>query len=303
VLKNLSLENKNILNITSHKKWISVHPVILCILASLKLENPKLKVNFEIMEATSKHYFERMGLFKYLNLNFGKEVKKYEKSGRFIPLTTIKTDDDLTKFIQELIPLLHLDKKKIQPIIYTISELVRNVLEHSKSKDGAIVCTQYYQKSNIVRLGIVDRGIGIKTSISKSHLVKDDEDAILKSLTPGITGKTSKEGGTEYNAGAGLFFIKSFSSVNKEFFLIYSGTSYYKLLKNRHKKKILNSNPKKDKHSIKSSLPFWKGTVVGVDISIENSEKFYEIFDSIREIYSSSIRKRKKNRYKTPRFT
>ncbi|EKD47873.1 MAG: hypothetical protein ACD_65C00239G0001, partial [uncultured bacterium] len=39
-----------------------------------------------------------------------------------------------------------------------MSELVRNVLEHSMSKHGAIVSAQYYKKSNTVRIGIADTG-------------------------------------------------------------------------------------------------------------------------------------------------
>ena len=54
-------------------------------------------------------------------------------------------------------------------------------------------------------------GIGIRNSLLtfwSSH-ARTDLEAIKWAMTPGISGTTRKEGGTEDNAGAGLFFIKS----------------------------------------------------------------------------------------------
>jgi predicted mannosyl-3-phosphoglycerate phosphatase (HAD superfamily) len=48
------------------------------------------KINYRVMKCTSKHYFERMGLFKFLNLDSKIKIKEHDSSGRFIPLTIIK---------------------------------------------------------------------------------------------------------------------------------------------------------------------------------------------------------------------
>jgi len=106
-----------------------------------------------------------------------------------------------------MIPLLHLKPEQAKPIRYIISELARNVFEHSQSKTGVIFCAQYYKKSNTIRLGIVDRGVGIRETIGSIYPAKDDLSAIQLALTPGITGTTRRIGGTEQNAGAGLFFV------------------------------------------------------------------------------------------------
>ena len=50
-------------------------------------------------------------------------------------------------------------------------------------------------------------GVGIKTTIATVHRVISDSDAIRLALTPGITGTTRRIGGTDYNAGAGLFLL------------------------------------------------------------------------------------------------
>jgi hypothetical protein len=117
---------------------------------------------------------------------------------------------------------------------------------------------------------------------------------------PGVTGTTLREGGTDFNAGAGLFFIKSIASINEDLFLIYSGSSMFKLLKN--KKKKLNWNPDKDKHSEKQDLPVWQGTVVGIDINLDSREAFTSLLELIQGTYHEAVRERRKERYKKARF-
>lgn len=306
-LKSMDVSNPYILEITSNEKWISVHPVVLCMVASLGLEviarNPTDSIRCVKFTAASKHYFERMGLFSFLQLDSEMEINKHESSGRFIPLTQIKDSTTLSRFIEDMIPLLHLDAKNVQPIKYIVSELVRNVLEHSDSKHGAIVCAQYYAKTNTIRIGIVDSGVGISKTIRKSHLAPTDLEAIRLALTPGITGTTSKEGGTDYNAGAGLFFTKSIAKINRDFFILYSGDTLYKLLREKNTNKVvLYGNPLDDKHTKETELPNWLGTVVGIDIQLTESEEFTTLLDDIRNIYTASVRERKKLKYKKPKF-
>ena len=299
-LQSFDSSDENSLEITANKKWISIHPVILSMVASLGLKAKNIKC--EKLEATSKHYLERMGLFKFLNLDSGIDIKKHEPTGRFIPLTKITDSSKLTTFITNMVPLLHLEPKQAQPIKYIISELVRNVLEHSQSQKGAVVSAQYYKKSNTIRIGIADTGVGIKKSISQSHYAKNHMEAIRLALMPGITGTTKKEGGTEYNAGAGLFFIKSIAKVNRNFFVVYSGDAMYKLLKSQDKKIRLYGDPFEDNHSKKDNLPHWKGTLIGIDINLDDTKEFSILLDLISETYTKSIRERKKQRYRRPKF-
>ena len=203
-----------------------------------------------------------------------------------------------------MIPLLHLEPKHAEPIKYIVSELVRNVLEHASSKDGAVLCAQYYKKSNTIKIGIADTGVGIKKTINMSHKANTHLEAIRLALNPGITGTTRREGGTELNAGAGLFFIKSIAKVNRDFYMIYSGDAMFKLLKtNRSTKRIrLFADPFEDRHSNEENLPYWNGTVVGIDLSLDATEEFSILLDLIRKIYVKTIKERKKARYRRPKF-
>lgn len=301
-IASIRTNSENKLIVTGHERWISVHPVALCMVAAMGLLIPSQSIQFKKLEAVSKHYLERIGLFKMLSVSSGITIKEHESAGRFIPLTQIKTSDELTVFLKEVTPLLHLGPNEASSIRYVISELVRNVLEHARSKMGAIVCAQYYEKSNMIRLGIADTGVGVLESIKQSHRASNDLEAIRLALIPGITGTTMREGGTDRNAGAGLFFIKSIATVNRNFFMIYSGSALYKLLKRKNKIK-LHIDPYKDRCSITEDLPYWRGTVVGIDISLGESHEFSLFLDLIRETYREAIRERRKARYQKPKFT
>ncbi|KKM22278.1 hypothetical protein LCGC14_1626980, partial [marine sediment metagenome] len=238
------------LEISSNEKWVSVHPVVLSLVAALALTKRKENIKCDKFEAKSSNYFIRMGLYKILGVEED-VIEKHEAAGRFIPLTQIKTSDELNRFITDMIPLLHLEPERAETLVYIVDELVRNVTEHAKAEHGGMICAQYYKKSNTIRIGIVDTGVGIQPTINKSHPVSSDIDAIRLALTPGITGTTKKEGGTAQNAGAGLFFIKSIANINRDFFLIYSGNAFYKLLRRSapSKQQKLFADPFADRHS------------------------------------------------------
>lgn len=291
------------LEITAHKQWISIHPLVLAMVAALGLSCKPENITCEHMEAKSKHYLKRMKLFDLLNIDSDISIEEHESAGRFIPLTQIKNSDELTKFITEVIPLLHLKPQQAQPLRYVISELTRNVFEHARSTIGAILCAQYFKKSNRISIGIVDRGVGIKDTIAVSYPVQTDSDAIRLALTPGITGTTRRIGGTDYNAGAGLFFIKSIAKVNRDFFTIYSGGALFKLLKTNAGKNVrLYGDPYKDKHSKGEDFPYWQGTAVGVDISLDSREEFSALLKLINSTYSKTVKERRKEFYKKARF-
>ncbi|MBP9690807.1 hypothetical protein KBD81_01875, partial [Candidatus Woesebacteria bacterium] len=130
-LKGFDPSQPDRLKITFNKKWMSIHPVVLCMIAALGLKIDPTKIECEKLEATSKHYLERMKLFDFLKVESDMTIVEHESAGRFVPLTQIKDSDTLTKFITEVTPLLHLEPKHAEPIRFIMSELIRNVLEHS----------------------------------------------------------------------------------------------------------------------------------------------------------------------------
>lgn len=296
-LKGFDPREPDKLEITSHPDWVSIHPLVLSMIASLGLcvEPKNIKIN---IEAKSKAYLVRMGLYEMLGLKPDMTIKAHAPEGKFIPLQKVMNQNDLGKFITDMIPILHKGPEEASTIAFIVTEVVRNVLEHSDAKNGAILCAQRYPKSNSIRIGIADTGVGIKRTINRSHAASTHLEALRLALWPGITGTTSKAGGTGQNMGAGLFFTRAIAHTNKDFFVIYSGDAFYKLLTNKRSK--IHADPFQDRHAKLDGLPFWNGTAVGIDISLDQTKEYDALLKAIRDTFFS-LRK-SKLKYIKPRF-
>ncbi len=210
----------------------------------------------------------------------------------------------MSAFIVDMVPLLHAGPDEVGPIKYVMSELVRNVLEHARSTVGALVCAQYFRESGRLAVGVADAGVGILGSMVKYHPAKTSLDAISLALRPGITGTTSRWGGTEYNAGAGLFFVKAIACASRNFFLAYSGGGMFKLRRTpAAQEPAIQTDPANDlatRHD--DDVPSWPGTVMGIDLSLAAGTTFEKFLREIRDIYHLDVREKKKGAYKKPRF-
>jgi len=293
------------LSLEIHPKWVSVHPAVLAMSATAgatMIANGGL-VTAKVPQIKSLPYLVRMGLFDVLQINPGITVTEHEEAGRFIPLTNVRDNKGLSEFIVNMIPLLHASPDEAEPIKYVISELVRNALEHAVSPVGAFVCAQYFKKTERLAIGVADSGIGILGSMSRSHPVKSSMEAITLALKPGITGTTSRFGGTEYNAGAGLFFTKAIACASRNFFVAYSGDALFKLRRTPSgQTPVIHADPNDDIATRVEGLPPWQGTVVGIDIGIEAHKTFDDLLREIRGAYQLQVREGRKARYKRPRF-
>lgn len=296
LLRGLDLSQPDRLEFSMHPRWVAVHPVVLSMTACLAM-NCHANGGTVVGTATpvpTLAYLMRMGLFNFLKLDPGKVITEHEESGRFIPITQIRNTADLKQAIISLVPLLHAPPAVADPIKYVFSEMVRNVLEHSQSQVGAFVCAQYYRESKRIAIGIADAGVGIYNSMRRHHRVNDSAEAIRLALQPGITGTTSRIGGNEFNAGAGLFFTKSIAILSRNRFFIYTGDSMFRLMKTRQRyDPQLFADPAFDPHSLLKNTPFWNGTVVGIDLSIEQGVDFAELLNLIRQAYAIDVKKKK----------
>ncbi len=294
------------LNVTSNQHWISVHPLVISMAVALAEDVKKShgRITSQSFNAKSMPYFLRMGLMDSIDVNHGYQIDEHESSGRFIPARIISTSEQLNQFITDMVPLLHTTPEQTFPIKYVMSELVRNALEHSQSNIGVVVSAQYFNKTNRISIGVADRGIGIMNSINHSYQTTSHKEALGLSLRPGITGTTTRIGGTEYNAGAGLFFTKSIAKVSRDFFIVYSGDSFFKLHKTNTNNRVrLFADPSSDRSKFVEGAPFWKGTAVGIDISMEVNQDFQDLLEMIRKTYHLEVKMAKRTKYKNPKFT
>ncbi len=304
-VRNYSPEQPGRLQVSGHPKYIHVHPLVLAVAAcaGASATHSGKRISGSIPNVSSAPYLVRMKLFDHLGIPAPCTIEEHEESGRFIPLTQIRTSEDLRQTITNLIPLLHAAPSVADPIKYVVSELGRNVLEHSQSPVGCFVCAQYYKDKKRIAIGMADSGVGIWNAIRNSHSAPTEERAVQLALTPGISGATPKIGGNETNAGAGLFFIRSIAKVSENFFVLYSGNTLYKLSRKQPTPNLLYVDPFREGHRLASDLPHWQGTAVGIDINVDDTAEFSTLLEIIRKSYRIGVGEQKKAFFKKIQFT
>lgn len=294
------------LEIMTTTSWMNVHPSCLVFAAALATEVGPDRTTITATSDRAMMYLDRMGLYSFAHNACPVGYTKHEETGRFIPITQVRTDAEQSRLIADLHPILHLPPEKADTIKYVLGELIRNVIEHSMSPNGAFVAVQYVAAKEKLSIGICDTGIGLRASLEKFHSPVDDLDAIRLALMPGISGTTAREGGTGDNAGAGLYIVKSICKITRNYFVAYSGDSAYKL--HKYDKRVKNGprlkdSPFADKHTSYDGLPSFGGTLIGLDITLTDTLQFNEILEKIKVSYGQAIRERKRVKYKEVRFT
>ena len=184
----------------------------------------------------SADYAWRMKLFDYLReVEYTPQRAEHEETGRFLPVKNVRNTEEARAVIADISALLRLthNPEGLAAVQYCISELIRNVLEHSGSSQGAFVCAHNFASANPARvaIGIADCGTGVASHLGRAYpeALESDTRALQLALKPGITGATAGIYGTPDNAGAGLFITRSIAKGTGGYFLIYSGTACYRL--------------------------------------------------------------------------
>ncbi|NUU19527.1 sensor histidine kinase [Cellulomonas humilata] len=282
----------------------SVHPLVLCMIGALgdwaSDQGAEVSVHWEDLNSSIR-YLERMKLFEVMDLPTGIPVREHDPSGRFIPVTRIRDNAELNKFVVDFVPLLHARPEEADSVKYVLFELVRNVLEHASSAHGALAAAQV-TKSGRLLVGVADSGIGVRASMGRSHPVTSDQDAIEKAFRPGITGTTRHYGGNETNGGAGLFFMKAMATMSRHHMVMATGDSLMKLLTQpRGHQARIHARLQEDRVKwVNLAVPY-PGTAVGIDISIDETIAFSRLLADIREVYHLNVKKSKIEKYR-PRF-
>jgi hypothetical protein len=194
-------------------------------------------------------YAGHMGFFKSFGLDFGKAAGEARGSGTYIPITIYDTGkiienaanshEAVGEFIerdaQEMAEILTRSRSGtlFDTMTYSIREIVRNSIEHSQSYQVGF-CAQYWPSYEVVELAILDRGIGIRQSLSSNpHLnIANDHDALNLCLMPGISGKAFK--GARRNAndvwantGYGLYMTSRLCREGGSYFIASGKTGIY----------------------------------------------------------------------------
>jgi hypothetical protein len=262
-----------------HPKWVHVEPVALSMIAAWGAWARRAGYQIKVRNL-GKHadYAARMRLFQHLGVDYTRQVREHEEAGRFLPLTQVRARPDVTNVIANISAMLHMqqDPESLAAVQYCISELLRNVLEHSNSPDGAFVSAHRFAEKGVhrVAIAVADCGQGITSHLSRNHPEASQNDSVALGLAmqPGVTGAVRGPYGTSENAGAGLYITRCIAKGTGGYFFIMSGDAGYRV--NRAKKPndliVLYPDPYDDeRHKRWNFTHTWHGTVVALEIRTE----------------------------------
>ena len=155
-------------------------------------------INFE-----SKGYAANIGFFYSVRKEYGKIPDLLKGNNNFIPIKKINIGDSYLECFNNNIEIYEYIEKEVaghladvlsrnndnlkKCLTYCITEVVRNIYEHSKSKE-LWYCGQYWPMRDLVEVAIIDEGVGIFNTLSRNKklVVSDDEEALAFALSPGI---------------------------------------------------------------------------------------------------------------------
>lgn len=202
-------------------------------------------------------YLERMDFFKFANEYFTLEPskpsipEKYLRSSYtdvLLEITPIESSDDIHFIVGKvkdraksiLTKHLHYDDRAINGFIVALSEVCQNIIEHSENK-GFVGIQKYHFNSlnkNVVKIAVMDIGIGFRKSLSERFSIKSDIEAIEKALLHGAS-RYADEG-----RGHGLAAVRRFATQWNGKLSIRSGTARFSIIPAwaRGKEKEFNLN-------------------------------------------------------------
>jgi len=169
-------------------------------------------------------YLERMDFFKYAGRYFSlvgqRQVsEKYLRSSYsdvLLEITPIQKSDDIHFIVGKvkkrshaiLKKHLHYNDRAIHGFIVALSEVCQNIIEHSENTGFVGIQKYRFQKlkRNVVKIAVMDLGIGFKESLAERLPVKDDLVAIESALIGGMSRYADR------GRGHGLAAVKRFVS-------------------------------------------------------------------------------------------
>lgn len=265
-----------------HDRWCHMQPWLLAALAAWGLDARDKETEIELENANRAGYAWRFGLHDYFGIGAPVEFKPHEPAGRFVPLRAVRTQDEQGQLMADVVPLLHLsgEPEQAKAVQYVLSEMIRNVREHSRAGNGAIVCAQYYSgaASRYVSVGVADTGIGVRTSLSQNyHEATTDAAAVQLAVEPGVSGAVRTGYGSSNNAGAGLFYTRRLAQSSDQYFALCSGNAMFRT--STAKRKPADSN-------LVFPIQTFPGTVVCANFALENEVDFDDFLKITGEEFS-----------------
>ncbi len=188
-------------------------------------------------------YLERMDFFTNAKRYYALEYASTESAGKFsrsadsdvlLEITPIERSNDIHFIVGKvrdraqaiLARHLHYDDRAVNGFIVALSEVCQNIIEHSENKGFVGIQKYRFQNlnKNIVKIAVMDVGIGFRKSLSGRFKLRGDLDAIDKAL---LHGASRYE---EAGRGHGLAAVRRFVNQWNGKLSIRSGTARLSLI-------------------------------------------------------------------------
>lgn len=183
-------------------------------------------------------YLERMDFFKIASRYFTLEPSKPQISEKYLrssysdvllEITPIEKSDDIHFIVGKvkdrahsiLTRHLNYDERAINGFIVSLSEVCQNIIEHSETKGFVGIQKYHFQnlEKNVVKIAVMDTGIGFRKSLSERFSLKSDLRSIEEALIHGASRYTDK------GRGHGLAAVRRFVNQWNGKISIRSGTA------------------------------------------------------------------------------
>lgn len=292
-VKDFSKNNEEAIYIFDFENSRRIDPFSLLYLSSELLEFKIKNKTSSFFARNYQHlsYHAHMGFFKSFGLPFGKEPGEAEGSSTYYPIETFNIFDIkqsqydlglehpgevLDQYALNMSNILTQGKSEVvnDVLRYSIREILRNIVEHSSAENFSL-CAQYLPSLKKVNFAVLDKGVGLKATLSNNPKLKlnTDLDALKWSLKPGVSGKVypgqkrkPKDNGLWTNSGFGLYMTSRICKLGGSFF-ISSGNSG--LLITEKQERTLNLET--------------HGTAVYLTINLEKIYDLQEMLSEFRE--------------------
>lgn len=182
----------------------------------------------------------------------GEDPKRDLRAGKFVPLTSYSTHDELNPLISEIIDVLArntvFEPGVIDAIAWSMNEIADNVLLHAGDSVSGWIQVVDHPKKGFVDIVIVDSGMGISGSLKQAFPdLNDDVSAVLKAIERGVTRDQS------VGQGNGLAGTVRIAEASKEAYVnIHSGSGQFRL---QHEKTYSQKGPFHQGTLVELTLP------------------------------------------------
>lgn len=169
---------------------------------------------------TSLTYLERMGVLELTDAQFRPAVRARPEGGRFVTMHDVSTQDQIGDAIDRILEFLMYafndEHELLAATEWVLGEMLDNVHEHARDPGCAVAVAQRYDHSIELELAVVDRGVGLGTSLHELQPGASDLSALGLAVRQGVSSKGR-------GRGNGLAGITQIARVNEGRFSLMSG--------------------------------------------------------------------------------